>query len=252
MNMDTFEKHAENQQLHQVPLATRMRPRTLYGFIGQRHLVEKGRVIQRTIEFDRISPIIFWGPPGSGKTSLASIIAFSIGAHFAPISAVSANVADLREIITNATERYQSCSRRTILFVDDIHLLSKTLQDALLPFVNNKAVILIGATTENPSFEVNSPLLLRLRAIPLKPLTDEEIKTLIFRATADTLRGICALNVELEQNALEHLIKISNGNAQTALNTLELAALNTPADAKGIRVVNLETIADVFPNMSHG
>jgi putative ATPase len=250
MSMDIFEKNAEKQQLQRVPLATRMRPMTLYGFVGQKHLLDKGRVLQRAIESKRISPMIFWGPPASGKTSLANIIAFSIGAHFAPINAVSARVADLQKILNEAKERYQISSRLTILFIDDIHLFSKTQQDVVLPFVNDGSVIFIGATTENPFFEATSPLLSRIRVIPLKPLNEEEIKTLILRATKDTLYGIGDLNVEVQQDTLEKLIKMSYNNARTTLNTLEIAALSTPVDARGKRVIKLDTIVSAFQKQS--
>jgi putative ATPase len=246
MNMDMFEKQAEQQQMQQAPLATRMRPKNLSGFVGQEHLLGKGRVLRRAIEGDRIPSMIFWGPPGSGKTTLANIIANSTGAHFSPVSAVSASVADLRKIVEQAKERRQMNSQRTILFIDEIHRFNKTQQDAVLPYVEDGTVILIGATTENPSFEVTSPLLSRTRVIPLKPLTDDEIKILIVRAATDKLQGLGDLNVELPYEALDHLIKMSNHDARMALNTLEIAALSTPVDAKGKRVIKLETIEDAF------
>ncbi|MHB8104973.1 MAG: replication-associated recombination protein A [Dehalococcoidales bacterium] len=241
-----FEKKAEQEQMKQAPLATRMRPNSLNGFVGQEHLLGKGRVLRRAIESDRIPSMIFWGPPGSGKTTLANIIANNSGAYFAPVSAVSASVADLRRIVAEAKERRQASSRRTILFIDEIHRFSKTQQDAVLPFVEDGTVTLIGATTENPSFEVTSPLLSRTRVMPLKPLTEEELRILIMRATTDTLAGIGDLKVELAQNALEHLTKMSNSDARMALNTLEIAALSTPVDAKGKRTIKLETIEDAF------
>ncbi len=246
MNMDMFEKQAKQQQMQQAPLATRMRPNTLNSFVGQEHLVGKGRVLRRAIESDRIPSMIFWGPPGSGKTTLAHIIASSTGAHFAPVSAVSANVNDLRKIVADAKERRQISSRRTILFIDEIHRFNKTQQDAVLPYVEDGTVILIGATTENPSFEVTSPLLSRSRVLPLKPLNEEEIKILIFRATTDKLLGLGDLNVDLAPDALSHLITMSNSDARMALNTLEIAALSTPTDNDGRRIIKLETIEDAF------
>ncbi|MHB8104432.1 MAG: AAA family ATPase [Dehalococcoidales bacterium] len=246
MSLDMFGRYTEQHQLQQVPLAIRMRPKTLYGFVGQKHLLEKGRVLQRAIEYDHIPPMIFCGPTGSGKTSLANVIAFSIGAYFAPINAASASVADLRKIVAEAIERYQITSQRTILFINEIHRFGKPLQNALLPFVNNGIVIFIGATTENPSFEVTSPLLSRMRIIPLKRLTEEELKIIIFRAITDTLQGIGKLNVELEPNALEYLVKISNGNARMALNILEIAALTTPVNVNRKRIINPDTVEDTF------
>jgi putative ATPase len=246
MNMDMFEKQAEQQQMQQAPLATRMRPKSLSGFVGQEHILGKGRVLRRAIETDRIPSMIFWGPPGSGKTTLANIIANSTGAHFSPVSAVSASVADLRKIVAQAKERHQLSRQRTILFIDEIHRFNKTQQDAVLPFVEDGTVVLIGATTENPSFEVTSPLLSRSRVLPLKPLTEDEIKVLLVRATTDKLQGIGELNVELTYEALDHLIKMSNSDARMALNTLEIAALSTSPDAKGKRTIKLETIEDAF------
>jgi putative ATPase len=246
MSMDMFEKQAEQEQLRNAPLATRMRPKNLEGFVGQEHLLAKGRVLRRAIETDRIPSMIFWGPPGSGKTTLAYIIANSTGAYFAPVSAVSASVADLRKIVAEAKERRQANAQRTILFIDEIHRFNKTQQDAVLPFVEDGTVIFIGATTENPSFEVTSPLLSRTRVLPLKPLNEQELEILISRAATDKLVGIGDLNVELSDEAMNHLIKMSNSDARMALNTLEIAALSTPADDTGKRTIRLETIEDAF------
>ena len=246
MNMDMFEKQEEQQQKQQAPLATRMRPNSLNGFVGQEHLLGKGRVLRRAIESDRIPSMIFWGPPGCGKTTLAFIISNSTGAFFAPVSAVSATVADLRRIVAQAQERRKGQLQRTILFIDEIHRFNKTQQDAVLPFVEDGTVTLIGATTENPSFEVTSPLLSRSRVLPMKPLTPEEIKVLIFRATTDKLLGIGDLNVEFTPEALNHLISMSGSDARVALNTLETAALSTPLDETGKRLITLETIEDAF------
>jgi len=253
MNMDMFEeqeeqqqKQAEEEQRQQAPLATRMRPKDLNGFVGQEHILGKGRVLRRAIESDRIPSLIFWGPPGCGKTTLANIIANSTGAYFAPISATSAAVGDLRKIVAQAQERRKGQRQRTILFIDEIHRFNKNQQDAVLPFVEDGTVTLIGATTENPSFEVTSPLLSRARVLPMKPLTPDEIKVLIFRSTTDKLLGIGNLNVEITQEALNHLISMSNSDARVALNTLETAALSTPLDETNRRMITLETIEDAF------
>jgi putative ATPase len=246
MSMDMFEKQADQQQKQQAPLATRMRPTSLNGFVGQEHILGKGRVLRRAIESDRIPSMIFWGPPGCGKTTLAFIIANSTGAFFSPVSAVSASVADLRRIVGQAKERRQAQAQRTILFIDEIHRFNKAQQDSVLPFVEDGTVILIGATTENPSFEVTSPLLSRSRVLPLKPLTADEIQVLIFRATTDKLLGIGDLNVELSPDALNHLVAMSNNDARIALNTLEIAALSTPLDETGKRLITLPTIEDAF------
>jgi putative ATPase len=250
MSMDMFEeqeeKQAEEQQLQQAPLATRMRPNSLSSFVGQEHILAKGRVLRKLIESDRIPSMIFWGPPGCGKTTLAFIIASSTGAHFDPVSAVSASVADLRRIIVQARERRKVQMQKTILFIDEIHRFNKTQQDAVLPFVEDGTIILIGATTENPSFEVTSPLLSRTRVLPLKPLSEEEIQILILRALSDKFEGIGDLNAHLDPDAMNHLITASNHDARVALNTVETAAMSTPPDEEGKRNITLSTIEDVF------
>ncbi|OGO01083.1 MAG: AAA family ATPase [Chloroflexi bacterium RBG_13_52_12] len=232
--------------MQQAPLATRMRPNNLNAFVGQEHLIGKGRVLRRAIESDRIPSMILWGPPGCGKTTLANIIANTTGAFFAHVSAVSASVADLRRIVTLAQERRKVQAQRTILFIDEIHRFNKSQQDAVLTFVEDGTVILIGATTENPSFEVTSPLLSRSRVVPLKPLTADEIQVLILRAIKDKLLGIGELNVEISPEAMNHLIGTSNNDARMALNTLEIAALNTTPDETGKRLITLSIIEDTL------
>jgi putative ATPase len=246
MSMDMFEKQAENQQLQGAPLATRMRPKDLNGYVGQEHLMAKGRVLRRAIEADRIPSMIFWGPPGCGKTTLANVIANHTGSVFAPVSAVSATVADLRRIVGQAQERRKVHGQRTILFIDEIHRFSKTQQDAVLPYVEDGTITLIGATTENPSFEVTSPLLSRSRVVPLKPLTPGEIQVLVQRALSDKFLGIGALNAELAPEAMEHLIGASNNDARMSLNTLEIAALSTSPNEQGKRVITLPVIEDAM------
>jgi putative ATPase len=246
MSMDMFNKQDEQQRMKQAPLATRMRPNDLSAFVGQEHIIGKGRVLRRAIEADRIPSMIFWGPPGCGKTTLAYIIASSTGAFFAPVSATSANVADLRRIVEQAKERRKVQMQKTILFIDEIHRFNKAQQDAVLPYVEDGTVILIGATTENPSFEVTSPLLSRSRVLPLKPLSEEEIQILIVRALSDKFLGIGELNGELTTEAMNHLIAMSNKDARIALNTLEIAAQNTMPDAEGKRRITLEVIEDTF------
>jgi putative ATPase len=229
-----------------APLATRMRPTDLNGFVGQEHLIGKGRVLRRAIEADHIPSMILWGPPGCGKTTLAYIIASTTGAYFAPVSAVSATVADLRRVITNAGERRKVHAQKTILFIDEIHRFNKGQQDAVLPYVEDGTVTLIGATTENPSFEVTSPLLSRTRVVPLKSLTAEEIQVVLLRAIKDKFQGIGDLNVDISPEAMNHLIATCNNDARNALNTLEIAAQNTPPDASGRRNVKLEIIEDTI------
>jgi|Deesub1362A_J573_1020465.scaffolds.fasta_scaffold01328_10 putative ATPase len=246
MSMDMFEQQGEEQKIQEAPLATRMRPTSLHTFVGQEHLIGPGRVLRKAIESGKIPSMILWGPPGCGKTTLAYIIANTTGAHFSPVSAVSASVADLRRIIEEAKGRRQMHLQKTILFIDEIHRFNKTQQDAVLPYVEDGTVTLIGATTENPSFEVTSPLLSRCRVMPLKPLTEDEIQVIITRALKDSLRGLGALNVEVAPEAMSHLITLSNNDARVALNTLEMAALSTPPDAEGKRYITLPTIEDAL------
>lgn len=206
------------------PLADRMRPRTLDEFYGQEHLVGKGRLIRRAIDDDKIGSMLFWGPPGSGKTTLARVIANTTNQHFVAFSAVLQGVKDIREIVGKAHDWFRSEGRRTILFVDEIHRFNKAQQDAFLPHVESGAVILIGATTENPSFSVNGALLSRCRVYTLKALNDEDIDHIISSALSDSERGLGKLRLELTPEARLLLVNYANGDARTALGALELAA----------------------------
>src|SRR5690606_8375149 len=206
-----------------APVATRMRPRTLEEYLGQRHIVGEGKLLRRAILGDQLFSIILWGPPGSGKTPLAQIIAGATNAHFEPVSAVSAGVSDLRRVIQEAQDRLGMFQQRTVLFIDEIHRFNKAQQDAVLPFVEDGTVILIGATTENPSFEVNSALLSRARVFTLEALADEDVGELVDRALADKERGLGSYNVMLAADARGYLVNMSNGDARTALNALEAA-----------------------------
>jgi len=244
--MDMFERQFEEQKEQGAPLAARMRPTNLEDFVGQEHLVGKGHVLRKAIEAGQLLSIILWGPPGSGKTTLAYIIANTTDSHFSPVSAVSAGVADLRRIIEEAKKRRKMHLQKTLLFIDEIHRFNKAQQDVVLPFVEDGTITLIGATTENPSFEVISPLLSRCQVLTLKPLTEVEIRIIIIRALRDRLKGVGALNVELDDNAMIHLITMSNNDARVALNTLEMAALTTPPDAEGKRRISLPTIEDAI------
>ncbi|KPK23461.1 MAG: AAA family ATPase [Dehalococcoidia bacterium SG8_51_3] len=246
MSMDMFEQQAENMQAQEAPLATRMRPNSLNTFVGQEHIIGPGRVLRKAVESGKIPSFILWGPPGSGKTTLAYIIANMTGAHFSPISAVSASVSDLRRVIEEAKGRRQTNLQKTILFIDEIHRFNKTQQDAVLPYVEDGTITLIGATTENPSFEVTSPLLSRSRVMPLRPLSDEQIQVILTRALKDSLRGLGHLNVEVAPEALGHLTTLSNHDARVALNVLEMAALSTPPDEEGKRYITLPTIEDAL------
>ena len=246
MNMDMFEQRAEDMQAQEAPLATRMRPNSLNTFVGQEHIIGPGRVLRKAVESGKLPSFILWGPPGSGKTTLAYIIANMTGASFSPISAVSASVNDLRRVIEEAKGRRQINLQKTILFIDEIHRFNKTQQDAVLPYVEDGTITLIGATTENPSFEVTSPLLSRSRVMPLKPLSDDQIQVILTRALKDTLRGLGHLNVEVAPEALGHLITLSNHDARVALNVLEMAALSTSPDEEGKRYITLPTIEDAL------
>ncbi|UCE97386.1 MAG: replication-associated recombination protein A [Dehalococcoidia bacterium] len=248
--MDMFEHQFEKKRLREAPLAARMRPTGFDEFVGQERLVGKRRVLRRAIESGKLPSIVLWGPTGSGKTTLAFIIASVTESHFSPVSAVSAGVADLRRIIEQTTENRKIQHKRTILFIDEIHRFNKAQQDAILPFVEDGTITLIGATTENPSFEVISPLLSRCQVFRLNPLTADELRIIIFRALKDGLRGLGALKVELADDAMEHIIAMSNNDARAALNILEMAALTTPEGDNGKRCISLETIEEAIQQRS--
>ncbi|MFN3973665.1 MAG: replication-associated recombination protein A [Dehalococcoidia bacterium] len=243
---DLFETARQRAQEREAPLAARMRPRTLDEFLGQEHLVGHGRLLRKAIEQDNIPSMILWGPPGSGKTTLAYLIARLTKSHFEPISAVSAGVADLRRIVEEAQERRGLYGKRTILFIDEIHRFNKAQQDAILPYVENGTVTLIGATTENPSFEVIAPLLSRCRVFTLKPLTDEQVKTIVQRALADEQRGLGALRITLAEDAWDLLLALASGDARVALNAVELAATAAPLGPDGRRTITLPLIEEAL------
>ncbi|HHW12543.1 MAG TPA: replication-associated recombination protein A [Firmicutes bacterium] len=242
--MDLFSAARETQRKKEAPLATRMRPERFEDFIGQQEIVGPNRLLRRAIEADRITSMIFYGPPGTGKTTLAFLIAKYTKAHFETVNAVSTGVTELRKLIKEAEERYALHGKRTIVFIDEIHRFNKGQQDALLPAVEDGTIILLGATTENPYYEVNTPLLSRSRIFRLRPLTDDEMKQVIARALQDREKGLGDLQVELEPAALEHLVRVAEGDARLALNGLELAALTTEPGPDGKRVLTAEIIAD--------
>ena len=243
--MDLFEHSRKEQLRREAPLAARMRPRTLDEFVGQEHIVGEGRLLRRAIEADRLfSSLIFWGPPGTGKTTLAMVIANTTASHFETISAVLAGVADLRRIIAEAQERRGMYGRRTILLVDEIHRWNRAQQDALLPHVEDGTIVLIGATTENPYFDVIAPLVSRSRVFQFKPLEDEDIVTLLRRALADPERGYGTRKILLDDDALEHMVRIAGGDARAALNALELAVESTRPDENGVIHITLAVAED--------
>jgi putative ATPase len=239
--MDLF-THAMNDRMkNEAPLAARMRPRSMDEIVGQEHIVGPGRLLRRAIEADRLfSSIILFGPPGTGKTTLAQVIAAHTRAHFETMSAVLAGVADLRRVIGEAEERRRMHRQRTILFVDEVHRWNKAQQDALLPHVETGMVTLVGATTENPYFEVIRALVSRSRIFEMQPLSDEHLSLLLERALSDAERGYGGRDIRLEDDARQHLINVSGGDARNLLNALELAVESTAPDAGGCVRITLE------------
>ena len=243
---DLFSLQGEKEFQQGAPLAARMRPQGFSDFLGQEHLVGEGRALRRSIESDQLSSMILWGPPGSGKTTLALIIAGMTKSHFSPISAVNSGVADIRRVIEEARERRSLHRQRTILFIDEIHRFNKSQQDAVLPYVEDGTVTLIGATTENPSFEVIAPLLSRCRVFVLKSLSDEQVRLIVERAIKDEDKGIGKLNPDVDKDAVDFLVTMANGDARIALNNLEMAVLSIKPDMDGKRKIAVATIEDVI------
>jgi len=228
---------------HAAPLAVRLRPRSLEEFVGQQHILAPGQLLRRAIEADRIQSLIFYGPPGTGKTSLAQIVANTTRSHFERLSGVEANVADLRRVLAGAANRLANRRQPTILFIDEIHRFNKAQQDVLLPDVESGGVRLIGATTQNPFFFVNSPLVSRSQIFELQPLSEADLYALLQRALTDVERGLGHLRIAAEEPALRHLAKVADGDARKALNSLEIAALTTGPAADGFIHIDL-TVAE--------
>lgn len=234
-----------------VPLAARMRPRTLDEVAGQRHLIGDGKLLRRMIEADRIESVIFYGPPSTGKTSLANVIANTTGAHFERINATTAGKADMKRVVDDAAKRRASDAQKTILFIDEIHRFNKAQQDFLLPFVEDGTVTLIGATTENPYFEVNGALLSRSRIFELKPLDTDDVRECLVRALTDTERGYGKLyeqpvpgGFEVDEDALDYLANVVDGDVRQALSALELAVMTTPANSAGVFAIDVDTVME--------
>lgn len=243
--MDLFSHAHEQRMRSEAPLAARMRPRSLEEFVGQEDILGPGKLLRRAIEADRLfSSIILWGPPGSGKTTLAMVIANLTKSHFDTLSAVLAGKAELKNVIEAATERRKLYQKKTILFVDEVHRWNKAQQDALLPHVENGTLTLIGATTENPYFEVIGALVSRSRVFQLRPLRDEDVQLLLERAIHDTERGYGSRKIEIDEDALEHIIHVAGGDARNALNALELAVESTPPDPQGTIHISLGIAQD--------
>jgi len=237
--MDLFDHAMKERLAHEAPLAARMRPRVLDEFVGQQHILGPGRLLRRAIQADQLSSLIFYGPPGTGKTTLAMVIANTTRSRFVTINAVLAGVKELREVTAEAREQRRLLNQRTILFVDEVHRWNKAQQDALLPWVENGAIIMIGATTENPWFSVNRALVSRSRVFQLVPLNADDLRAIAHHALADPERGYGKLKVELRSDALEHLVNVANGDARSLLNALELAVETTSPDERGVLVVDM-------------
>ncbi len=237
--MDLFEYMRENTMKQESPLASRLRPVTLDEVVGQQHIIGKDKLLYRAIQADKLSSIIFYGPPGTGKTTLAKVIAHTTSAEFQQINATIAGKKDMEEVVETAQNNLGMYGKKTILFIDEIHRFNKGQQDFLLPYVEDGTLILIGATTENPYFEVNGALISRSIIFELKPLEKEDIKKLILRAVTDTDKGLGAYHAQIEEDALEFLADCSNGDARNALNAIELGVLTTQAGADGVIHITL-------------
>ncbi len=231
--MELFDHHRQAITAAEAPLAARMRPQTLDQFVGQTAIIGQGRLLRRAIQADQLTSLIFYGPPGTGKTTLARIIANTTKAHFIAINAVLAGVKEIRESIATAQEKRGLYNQRTILFVDEVHRFNKSQQDALLPWVENGTVTLIGATTENPYFEINKALVSRSRIFQLKPLNEDDLRQVVAQTLQDAERGYGHRSIQLDADALDHLVSVANGDARALLNALELAVETTPPNPSG-------------------
>ena len=242
--MDLFEYMRSQNMESEAPLASRLRPTTLDEVVGQQHIVGKDKLLYRAIKADKLSSIIFYGPPGTGKTTLAKVIAHTTSAEFMQINATSAGKKDMEEVITAAKNNQGMYGKKTILFIDEIHRFNKGQQDYLLPYVEDGTIILIGATTENPYFEVNGALLSRSVIFELKKLSNEDIRTLLLRAISDKEKGMGAYNAAIDDDALEFLADVSNGDARAALTALELGVLTTDRSEDGIIHITIDVASE--------
>lgn len=242
--MDLFDYVREKSMDKESPLASRLRPTTLEEVVGQQHIIGKDKLLYRAIKADKISSIIFYGPPGTGKTTLAKVIANTTSAEFTQINATVAGKKDMEEVVKKAKDTLGMFQKKTILFVDEIHRFNKSQQDYLLPFVEDGTLILIGATTENPYFEVNGALISRSSIFELRPLEKEDIKTILLRAVNDTEKGMGSYHAQIDADALEFLADIAGGDARNALNAIELGVLTTERSADGIIHITLDVASE--------
>ena len=242
--MDLFTFMEQKNKKGESPLASRMRPSTLDEVVGQEHIIGKDKLLYRAIQADRISSVIFYGPPGTGKTTLAKVIASTTKSDFRQINATSAGKKDMEDVVEEAKKNLGGYGKRTILFIDEIHRFNKSQQDYLLPYVEDGTIILIGATTENPYFEVNGALLSRSHIFELKPLSTDNIKKLLLRAVTDTEKGMGSFKAKIDDDALDFLSKMANGDARTALNAIELGVLTTERKEDGYIHIDLDTASE--------
>ena len=242
--MDLFEYMRETNKEKESPLASRLRPTTLEEVVGQQHIIGKDKLLYRAIKADKLSSVIFYGPPGTGKTTLAKVIANTTSAEFTQINATVAGKKDMEEVVNKAKQIYGMYQRKTILFVDEIHRFNKSQQDYLLPFVEDGTLILIGATTENPYFEVNSALISRSSIFELKPLSKEDVEMLILRAVNDTRKGMGSYHAKIDEDALHFLADLSGGDARLALNAVELGILTTSRSDDGWIHLTLDVVSE--------
>ena len=242
--MDLFDYMRETTKEKESPLASRLRPTTLDEVVGQQHIIGKDKLLYRAIKADKLSSVIFYGPPGTGKTTLAKVIANTTSAEFTQINATVAGKKDMEEVVNKAKELKGMYQKRTILFIDEIHRFNKGQQDYLLPFVEDGTIILIGATTENPYFEVNGALLSRSSVFELRPLSQEEVETLILRAVQDEKKGMGSYHAVIEEDALHFLADLAGGDARSALNAVELGILTTPRSEDGMIHISLDVASE--------